>query len=428
MGCLAGLHPSRKVLGYTTSIVRVTDDGSPALFATNTFEVTVNEANTSPVLDVLNNQVVSEEVLLQYLVSATDGDEPLQELSFTLDGVVPAGASITTNGLFSWTPGELHGPGIYNINVRVTDDGTPALFATNTFEVTVNEANLPPTIGSVSNLVVIEQQLLLITNVANDVDLPTQNLSFTLDGVVPSGASIDAGTGVIAWTPSESQGPGVYDFSVRVTDDGAIPLFATNSFQITVNESNAAPVFAGMTNQVVDEEDLLQFVIGATDDDLPTQGLFFSLDGLIPAGASIATNGVFSWTPSEAQGPGIYDIHVRVTDDGPSALFATNTFEITVNEANKAPVLGIISNQLVDEEVLLEFNVIASDEDEPSQNLTFSLDGMVPTGAVINATNGTFSWTPSEAQGPGIYDIVVRVSDDGIPAQFSTNSFQVRCG
>src|SRR5205807_5665924 len=54
----------------------------------------------------------------------------------------------------------------------------------------------------------------------------------------------------------------------------------------------------------------------ATDHDLPANTLTFSLVGA-PAGASIdAATGVFTWTPSEAQGPGSYSFQVRVTDDG----------------------------------------------------------------------------------------------------------------
>ena len=47
--------------------------------------------------------------------------------------------------------------------------------------------------------------------------MPTQTLTFSLVSG-PSGATIDSSTGVFSWTPTESQGPGTYAFSVRVTD------------------------------------------------------------------------------------------------------------------------------------------------------------------------------------------------------------------
>jgi len=35
-----------------------------------------------------------------------------------------------------------------------------------------------------------------------------------------------------------------------------------------------------------------------------------------PAGASISAAGLFKWRPTELQGPGVYPITVRVTDNG----------------------------------------------------------------------------------------------------------------
>jgi hypothetical protein len=48
-------------------------------------------------------------------------------------------------------------------------------------------------------------------------------------------------------------------------------------------------------------------------------------------GAAIDLNsGLFSWTPTEVQGPGTYPIGVIVRDDGTPSLSATNTFTVTV--------------------------------------------------------------------------------------------------
>jgi len=47
----------------------------------------------------------------------------------------------------------------------------------------------------------------------------------------------------------------------------------------------------------------------------------------------------------------------------------------------------------------------------PAQTLTYSLDGGAPAGASINAVSGAFTWTPTEAQGPGSVPITVRVTE-----------------
>jgi len=62
-----------------------------------------------------------------------------------------------------------------------------------------------------------------------------------------------------------------------------------------------------------------------------------------------AATGVFSWTPTKAQGPGPYTMTITVTDTGTPALSDSETIQITVTEVNQAPVLGAIGNRTVDE-------------------------------------------------------------------------------
>jgi len=100
-----------------------------------------------------------------------------------------------------------------------------------------------------------------------------------------------------------------------------------------VNEVNAAPVLAAIGNQTVTEETLLTFTATATDADVPAQSLTFSLDAGAPAGASITSGGVFTWTPTEAQGPSTNAVTVRVSD-GVTSDF--ETIQIVVNELNAA--------------------------------------------------------------------------------------------
>src|SRR5207237_990131 len=140
----------------------------------------------------------------------------------------------------------------------------------------------------------------------------------------------------------------------------------------------------------------------------------FSLDAGFPAGASITPNGVFTWTPTEAQGPSNYPVTIRVTDNGSPTLSMAETITITVNEVNSLPALAPIGNKTVNELTLLTFTNSATDAASPAQTLTFSLDAGFPAGANIT-TNGVFTWTPTEAQGPSNYPVTIRVIDNGSP-------------
>jgi hypothetical protein len=106
----------------------------------------------------------------------------------------------------------------------VNEGGLDAILVTNT----------APVLPAQANRVVVEGTLLNVTNTASDEDVPTNTLGYALENP-PAGAGID-GSGVIAWTPSAAQGPGVYTLTTIVTDNGVPQLKATNSFTVTVNE------------------------------------------------------------------------------------------------------------------------------------------------------------------------------------------------
>ena len=422
--------------------VRVTDDGAGTLWDEETFNVTVNEVNVAPVLGAIGDRSVNELTLLSFTATATDADLPANTLSFiatatdvdlpanTLTFSItggPAGVSINpVTGAFTWTPTEAQGPGGYAVTVRVTDDGTGALWDAETFTVTVNEVNVAPVLAAIGDQSIDELTLLSFTATATDADLPANTLTFSLQGVPPIGVAINPSTGAFTWTPTEVQGSGVYPVAVRVTDDGTGLLWDEETFNVTVEEVNVAPVLAAIGDQSVDELTLLSFTATATDADLPANALTFSLQGLPPAGVAInPTTGDLTWTPTEVQGPGVYPVTVRVTDDGTGLLWDEETFNVTVDEVNVAPVLAAIGDQSVDELTLLSFTATATDVDLPANALTFSLQGLPPAGVAINPTTGDLTWTPTEVQGPGVYPVTVRVTDDGTGLLWDEETFNV---
>src|SRR4029434_6543695 len=129
--------------GTATFTTIVTDNGTPALRATNSFTVTVNELNSTPLLPNQADRTIAELTTLTVTNSATDPDLPANALTYQLVSP-PAGASISASGVISWTPNEAQGPGTATFTTIVTDNGTPALRATNSFTVTVSESNSAP--------------------------------------------------------------------------------------------------------------------------------------------------------------------------------------------------------------------------------------------------------------------------------------------
>ena len=144
-------------------------------------------------------------------------------------------------------------------------------------------------------------------------------------------------------------------------DDSGRPVISPQSGTPTID-----PIPAQITNELVE----LTFVVHATPEStFPATNLQYSLVGA-PIGATLTkndnTHATFSWTPTEAQGPNVYNFTVRVCETaGWFQGCATRPVQVTVSEVNVAPVLGIIGNKTTDELVALTFTATATDADIP---------------------------------------------------------------
>jgi hypothetical protein len=394
----------------------VTDNGVPPLSATNSFTVVVTEVNIAPVLPPQSDRTISELTTLVLTNRASDADLPLNTLSYTLNG--PVGATINSDGTIIWTPTEAQGPSTNRFETIVSDNALPPLSATNVFIVVVTEVNSSPVLPPQTDLTIAELTALRITNTASDTDIPANNLSYSLEG--PAGATINP-QGIIIWTPSEAQGPSTNHFVTIATDDGVPPLSATNSFTVVVTEVNSAPVLPVQADRTMDELTTMIVTNTGSDADIPANTLSYALLNP-PLGATIDTNGVITWTPSEAQGPSTNTLVTVVTDNGAPPLSTTNSFVVVVLEVNSPPVLPVQADRTISELTLLVVTNTASDGDNFANTSSYVLRG--PAGASIDG-NGVITWTPTESQGPSTNLFETVATDNGVPPLSATNKFTV---
>jgi hypothetical protein len=338
----ATIHPQTGTFSWTpvedqgpgiySITITVNDSGTPPMSSSTTFDVTVTEVNSAPTIDPITDKSIPVGSLLSFQVPVSDPDVPAQTITYSLDNA-PAGATIDpATGLFTWTPTLAQGGSNYVITAIATDNGSPALHATRDFTVTVSKSNSPPQITAIPNQNVNELDTLEVWVIASDPDQPGQVLSYSLDAGFPDGAAINSFSGQFIWTPTEAQGPGFYTITVRVSDNGAPQLSATNTFTVLVKENNQPPVLNPIADQTVMVGGTLAFSITAHDDDLPAQGFSYSLEGA-PNGAVInPATGAFSWTPSASQAPSTNTIQVMVADNGSPSLTDTRTFTVVVSE------------------------------------------------------------------------------------------------
>jgi hypothetical protein len=135
--------PDANYNGVASFTYQVCDNGTTSGLpdskcSTGTVNVTVNSVNDAPTLNAIANQTVYVGNTLSFTASGSDIDLPAQTLTYTLTGSVPSGAAINpSTGAFSWTPTAAQGGQIYTLTVRVTDNGTPNLYAERQFTVGV---------------------------------------------------------------------------------------------------------------------------------------------------------------------------------------------------------------------------------------------------------------------------------------------------
>jgi hypothetical protein len=415
------------------------DSLNPQLTSTNTFTVIVREVNVAPALSVIPTQTVNE---LTRLVVTNTASEPNQHSATLGYGLLsaPAGMTIDSNGIITWTPAQNQSPSTNVVTTVVTngnpyDSLNPQLTATNNFTVIVREVNVAPVLGVIPTQGANALMLLVVTNTASEPNIHSVTIGYGLLSA-PAGMTVDS-NGLITWTPAQNQSPSTNTVTTVVTNSNPYDtlnpqLTATNIFSVVIGNSNQPPLLSGILTQTVNELTLLVVTNSASEPDIYSLTIGYGLLSA-PAGMTISTNGVITWTPAQNQSPSTNTVTTVVTNSNSldslnPQLTATNSFIVVVQEVNMAPVLGVISNQTVNELTLLSVTNSASEPNIHSVTIGYGLMN-APAGMTIN-TNGVITWIPTPNQSPSTNIVTTVVTNsnpyDALNPQLTaTNSFTV---
>jgi beta-lactam-binding protein with PASTA domain len=198
-----------------------------------------------------------------------------------------------------------------------------------------------------------------------------------------------------------------------------------SAIALTVSDGpNTVPTLDAIGNQTVPENGSLDLSLSANDDDGHT--LSFGHDGL-PGFISLTDNGGGSATLSIAPGfddSGIHTITIRVTDNGLPNLSAEETFDVTVNNVNRAPQINAISNVMMTEGESLTVAISASDPD--ADGVSFSSPDL-PGFAVLNnlaGNNAEIILSPTSSD-VGSLIVTIDATDDASSPLVTTTAFSI---
>ena len=191
----------------------------------------------------------------------------------------------------------------------------------------------------------------------------------------------------------------------------------TDAGTITLIPDCRPPVLNPIGPRSVDEGELLEFTITATDPD-PDDVLTYSASNL-PNGATFdPETQIFRWTPGYEDEDN-YQVLFTVTDDCEPPQSDFEEVTITVGDICRPPVLNPIGNKTVTQWGLLEFTITATDPD-PGDVLTYSADlSNFPTypEPSFDAETQTFSWYVDQMVENGDYQVLFTVTDNCEPPQ-----------
>ena len=207
--------------GTYTVTFRAGDGAATALMPVS---IIIAHTAQTPVLVPINNQNTSEGVPLQFTISAGDLDNV--PLSYSAVGSLPAGATFNaTTQTFSWTPSTGQA-GDYTLTFQVAS--TEGLSATTTAQIHVAQTLLEPQINHISGHTIVVGQAFTTTIPAVSLNAG-HTLTFVSDNL-PIGATLNAATGVITWTPTAPQ-IGTYAIDIAAVD-GELASFSTLNLQV----------------------------------------------------------------------------------------------------------------------------------------------------------------------------------------------------
>jgi len=358
------LAPAANASGTAVITVTVDDGQSENNTMTRQFTVIVEPVNDSPNISNIADQSVNQNETTSTLAfTVNDAESPAGTLTLAAtssDQTLVPNSNIVLGGSGSnrtvrVTPlSGKYGSAVITVTVA---DGTGGVNS-DSFILSVNAVNLPPTLDNLNDLTVVEdsgEQAVSLTGISAGSAGETQTLTVT---AVSSDTNLFAhptisytspnATGTLTFTPL-TNAFGAATITVTVSDGQAQNSTVTRTFTVTVNPVNDAPTLDSFENLTISENAPIQTV--------PVLGIFSgaanenqtlvvtatsSNPDLIPDPTvtyfSPNGSGTIAFIAAE-NSFGTATITVIVDDGAETDNLAVRSFTVTVSGANAAPTI-----------------------------------------------------------------------------------------
>ncbi|MFT6540525.1 MAG: VCBS repeat-containing protein [Thalassolituus sp.] len=384
-GSILTFTPQPNYYGSGSITVAVSDG---VLTDETTFTLDILNVADAPILSGIGNQTLPEDTSITISLSASDVDS--DSLVFALNNAsAELNAQLMGNQLTITPNGNYSGVGEITVTVS---DGT--LTDSEIFSVVVMAENDAPILDPIADQVINEDASLSLILNASDID--SDNLSYSAVSSNPS-ISTSMNGNALSVNPEENYS-GTADITVTVSDGLSDD---SKTFSVEVTAVNDTPTFDLIADQVIDEDTSLTLTLNASDVDSGTLSYsVISSNQSIPA---VINGNTLSITP-EKNYSGTTSITVTVSD---GTTTTSNTFFVSVNSVNDAPVLITKSAVTIEEDKLFLLQLEATDID--SEVLTYTAEA--DSSELLVTVIGSQVSIRASADHTGTHSLTVVVSD-----------------
>ena len=412
--------------GTADITVEAADTGG--LTVTDTFTVTVRAVNDAPIVAAPIADVAVDEdapdAIIDLAAAFDDAESADAALTYTVTGntnAVLVSTAVTGTTLTLGFLDDRFGSAAITVQAQDPEGRTVA----DTFLVTVDPVNDAPTVDTPIADVDVEQdapdRTIDLAAAFDDVEDADAALTYSVTlntGTALVSTAITGTTLTLDFLEGQS---GTAEITVQATDTGGLTV--ADTFTVTVDPpvpANTAPVVeTPIADVTVDEDapdeaiDLAAAFADAQDDDA---ALTYIVTANTNAGlVSTAISGTDLKLDVLDDRNGTAEITVQATDTG--GLTVTDTFVVTVNPVNDAPIVAApISDLRVDEDApdaTIDLAAVFDDVEDDDAALTYTVTANTNTALVAAAIAGGSLTLDFLDDRNGTAEITVRAEDTG---------------
>ena len=338
-GLDATLLPNDNIFGEFVLSYKALD-GSLFSEAAN-ITISILPVNDPPILSNILGQSINEDETLYYQLDASDVDNDV--LSYSVESLEHAEVTIT-NQTLTVSP-ELNFNGSLLVEVSVSDG---EFSDTVSFNLDILPINDPPVLSDIEDQTSMEDDIFTLEIIAEDVDGDELTYWANSDDNVEVALSGNQ----LSVLPNQDWF-GEVTISVNTTDG---EFSDSEEFTLDILPVNDPPLLSDIDSQSIDEDDT--FIYELVGYDVDGDLLEYSIDALDNAESSIDGN-ILSIIPSQNYN-GEFAVNVSVSDN---EFVDSKEFILDVLPINDPPTLELISNQVIDENEILELEFVSYDVD-----------------------------------------------------------------